>query len=367
MKVALVHDCFQEYGDAERILQVLHRIYPKAPIYTAFIDRQKLGQAAQYLDGWDIRPTFAQQIPLIARHTQILRGLLPYFWESLNLSEFDLVISLSGEYFSKSVLTQPKTLHVSYCHTPPKFLWEPFETTPSLPWYHHWRNSSLRQSDFSAAQRVDRFVTSSQRVARRIRKFYRCHAEVIPPPVAIQGEGNAGERYYLYVGRLDRSHQVDLVIAACNQLDRPLRVVGGGREAARLQEMAGTQTRFLGEVPPEKMPDLYRNAIALIDPSSTIDFSFAAVEAMGQGVPVIASQLSGVNEIVLNYRTGLLFDPPTVEGLGAAITQFEGLRFSSQACIQRAEEFAESVFVSKFEWFVAQAIDDYHGQGGKEE
>jgi glycosyltransferase involved in cell wall biosynthesis len=367
MKVALVHDCFQEYGDAERILRVLHRVYPKAPIYTAFIDRQKLGQAAQYLDGWDIRPTFAQQIPFISRYPQTFRGLLPYFWESLNLSEFDLVISLSGEYLGKSVLTQPKTLHVSYCYTPPKFLWEPFEAASSLPWHRHWSNSSLRQYDFYAAQRVDRFVTSSQRVARRIRKFYRCHAEVIPPPVAIRGEGNAGERYYLYVGRLDQSHQVDLAIAACNQLDRPLWVVGTGSEADRLHKMAGTQTRFLGEVPAETMPDLYRNAIALIDPSSTIDFSFAAAEAMGQGIPVIAAELGGVNEIVLNYRTGLLFNPPTVEGLSAAISQFEGLRFSSQACIQRAEEFAESVFVSKFEWYVAQAIDDHRGQGGKGE
>jgi glycosyltransferase involved in cell wall biosynthesis len=111
------------------------------------------------------------------------------------------------------------------------------------------------------------------------------------------------------------------------------------------------------------MAKIYADAKALIFPRSDADFAFPPVEAMGHGIPVIASEQSGIREVILNYRTGLLFPEPTVESLCQAITQFEGLRFFANACIQRAEEFAEPVFTSKLKWFIAQALDDHQAQG----
>ena len=360
MKVALVHDYLRDYGDTERVLQVLHRMYPDAPVYTAFVDYSRLGDEAEYFAGWDIRTTFGQRLWGMSRYYHAFRALLPYFWESLDLSAYDLVISSSGNYLSKSVLTRSDTLHVSYCHTPPRYLWERSQLgSASLRWYQTWVNTRLRQYDFYAAQRVDRFVTNSEGVARRIKKFYRRPAEVIAPPVFIHGKGEAGSDYYLYSGPLTRQQQVDLVVAACTQLDRPLWVVGEGSDAERLQRLAGRNVRFLGSLPDEATLSLYANAKALIFPRADADFSFPAVEAMGYGVPVIAPALSGVKEIILNYRTGLLYADSTVEGLCDAIVQFEGLRFSSSACIERAKEFAEPVFRSKLEWFIAQALDEH--------
>ncbi|MBF2029567.1 MAG: glycosyltransferase [Oscillatoriales cyanobacterium C42_A2020_001] len=358
MKVALVHDYLREYGDAERTLQTLHRLYPNAPIYTAFVDRQRLGKAIQHLTTWDIRPTFAQRLPGICHFYQFYQHWLPYFWESLNLSEYDLVISLSGNYMSQAVLTRSPTLHISYCYTPPRQIWEPLPPS-SRPQFKAWAHPTLRQYDFYAAQRVDRFVTNSETTARRIRKFYRRSAEVIYPPVQVRGAGSAGTEYYLYVGQMNSLQQVDLAIQACQQINRPLWVVGTGSEATRLQQAAGKSVHFLGEVPAEAMAEIYEGAIALIYPTAYEDFALPPVEAMGHGVPVIASEQSGMRDIILNFRTGLLFSQPTVEGLCEAILQFEKLRFSAIACIERAEEFAESVFISKFEWFVAKALDDH--------
>ncbi len=358
MRVALVHDYLREYGDAERVLQALHRMYPQAPVYTAFIDQQQLGVDANRFADWDIRTTWAQRLPAIAHFPHTYRVLIPYFWESLDLSAYDLVISSSNRYLSHSVLTRSDALHVCYCHTPPRYLWEPASHAPrSRSGYGVWADSRLRQYDFSAAQRVDRFVTNSETVARRIKKFYRCAAEVIPPPVTIYGDGQAGDQYYLYVGSLTRDQQVDLAIEACNRLNRPLWVIGVGSDTRRLQNLAGHSIRFLGAVPAHEMPPIYAHARALIFPCADADFGFSPVEAMGHGVPVIAPGQSGIREVVLNYRTGLLFSEPTVEGLCEAITQFEGLRFFSHACIQRAEEFAESVFIDKLGWFIAQALD----------
>ncbi len=364
IKVALVHDYLREYGDAERVLQVIHRLYPEAPLYTAFVDYQQLGAEAKRFAGWDIRTTFAQKLPGITRQPHRWRGLLPYFWEKLDLSEFDLVISSSGDFLSKSVLTRAETLHVSYCHTPPRHLWERLRShAPDQSWYDTWLNTRLRQYDFYASQRVDRYITNSHTVARRIHKFYGRPAEVIPPPIRVHGEGQAGDRYYLYVGKLTRQMQVDLVVQACTQLNRPLWIVGTGNDAEyldSLRSLAGPEVKFLGEAPEEALPSLYAEAKALIFPCSSADFGREAVEAMGHGIPVIASQQSGLREVVLDYRTGLLFPHPTVESLLDAIKQFEGLRFSSLACIERAEEFAESVFVDRLQWYIAQSLDAHN-------
>jgi glycosyltransferase involved in cell wall biosynthesis len=360
MKVALVHDHLREYGEAERVLRVLHQMYPDAPVYTAFIDRQRLGDAIAHFDQWDIRTAPSQQLPGIARHYQAFRTLLPYCWEALDLSEYDLVLSSSGQYLSKSVLTRSETLHVCYCHTPPRDLWDAPPTTRYRHWYQQWSKTHLRQYDFYASQRVDRFVTNSEVAARRIRKCYRRATAVIPPPVKIQGSGEAGNDYYLYVGQLTQNQQVELAIAACSQLDRPLWVIGSGSDQERLQHLAGAHVRFLGDVPDDAMVEIYAHAKALIFPCQDADFGFVPVEAMGHGVPVIASALSGIREVILNDRTGLLFSQPTVDSLCRAIVQFEGRRFSSQACIERAREFAEPVFISKLQWFIAQAIDDHN-------
>ena len=361
MKVALIHDYLKEYGGAERVLEVLHSMYPEAPVYIAFVDYIGLGAARSRFAGWDIRTTSAQYIPGITRRHHTLRFLIPYFWEALDLSEFDLVISSSSGYLSKSVLTRPETIHISYCHTPPRYLWG-YTKQQSRAWYRlwyeNWANVSLRQYDFYASQRVDRFIANSQEVAGRIAKFYGQTAEVISPPVAVRGEGKAGDEYYLYIGRLTRSKQVDLAIQACNQLNRPLWIVGTGSDEARLRKMASPCIRFLGSLPDEEIAGIYANAKALIFPCAYEDFGIVPVEAMGHGVPVIALEQGGVRESVVAYKTGLFFKQATVDSLCNAIEEFESQYFSSYDCIERAWEFSESVFIFKLQQFIARSLEE---------
>jgi len=363
MRVALVHDYLQDYGDLERSLMVLHRLYPAAPIYTAFVDWSRLRRVAPQMLDWDLRPTIAQRLPGICQKAHFYRRWAPYFWESLDLGAYDLVISLGASYLSHGVLTRATTLHVAYCYTPARDLWAPIAAQATAPIWQVPTAARLRQYDGVAAQRVDRFVAASEPAARRIRKFYRRSPEVIYPPVPVAGEGKAGNEYYLYVGALEREHRVDQAIAACQRLNRPLWIAGTGSELPHLQRLATPSVRFLGAVAPDRVAELYRGAIALIYPTADEDFAFAPVEAMGYGVPVIACAQSGLRDVVLDYRTGLLFPESSVERLCAAIAQFEQLRFSANACIQRAEEFAESVFISKFEWFIAKALDDHQSHG----
>jgi glycosyltransferase involved in cell wall biosynthesis len=223
-------------------------------------------------------------------------------------------------------------------------------------------NTSLRQYDFYASQRVDQFVSNSQEVARRIAKFYGQTAQVIHPPVRVWGQGEAGDQYYLYMGRLAPGKQVDLAIQACSRLNRPLWIVGTGSEEARLRAMAGPNVRFLGFMLPEAMTDIYANAKALIFSCANEAFGIVPVEAMGHGIPVIAFEQSGVRESVLAYKTGLFFRQPTVDSLCVAIEEFESLHFSSQACIERAQDFSEPIFIAKLQQFIAQSLDKHQQQ-----
>ncbi len=362
MRVALVHDSLWEDGDAERVLRVLHRMYPDAPVYTAFAQPQLVARSP--FSDWDLRTTWAQYLPAIVRQAAVYPRLLPYIWESLDLSEYDLVISLSGQGISQAVITPARTLHLSYCLSPPRALWEQLAASGVRSRPRGWQYATqVRQYDFYAAQRVDRFVAPSAGVARRIGKFYRRSAEVIPPPVAVAGEGEAGNQYYLYLGPLEPNQQVDWAIAACQRLNLPLWIGGTGSDVLRLQHLAGPTVRFLGDVAEADLPQIYGGAKALIYPSALADFGFSAVAAMGRGIPAIACAHSGLRDVILDYRTGLLFPEPTVDSLCSALVQFAGLRFSANACIQRAQEFAESVFIAKLQWLIAQALDEHRDQG----
>ncbi|MEY2976233.1 MAG: glycosyltransferase [Prochlorotrichaceae cyanobacterium] len=379
LRVAIVHDRLAGYGNEERVLAALYEIYPRAAFYFGWIDprlQRILGlksrsllrgfpattlpldplayQTLQFLNQVPVFLSPAQRLWGMPQHSQRYRFFLPYCWEQFDLSGYDLVISSSFMGLSHGVRVPSSTLHLCYCHTPARSLWEQHSHgLASLLDVH------LRQYDFYAAQRVDRFLTTSERAARRIYHFYRRSAEVMPPPVQIVGEGHAGERYYLYVGDLRRSLQVDVLIQAFNRVQRPLQLVGSGEDEAALRQLAGPTIHFLGTAANLDLEQVYANATAFIQPTWDIDFDMAALQAMGRGLPVIAYAGSGLKEVVLHYRTGLLIPESTEDALASTILEFEKLRFFSQACIDRAQEFSPSVFRGKLEWFIAQAWEEF--------
>ena len=187
MKIALVHDFLKEYGGAERVLEALHEIWPEAPVYTSFLLAKKL---PDHFKSWDIRESYLRKLPLISKIGKIFTFFYPWIFESLDLSEYDVIISSTAS-FAKGIITKPNQLHVCYCHTVPRFLYHyPTETNRRQLWYlkpglaiwDHW----LRVWDFWAAQRVDEFVVNSCEVKRRVSKFYRRTSAVIHPSVDLK-------------------------------------------------------------------------------------------------------------------------------------------------------------------------------------
>lgn len=362
IRLALVHDYLIEYGGAERVLEALHELYPDAPVYTSFINKASLGIHWERFKDWNITETWITRLPFYKKLHSPYRLFAPAAFAALDLSEFDIVISSSNAYYAKAV-TAPNGVHICYCHTPPRSLYgyatmTDWQQNPLLKFFGSLINHYLRIVDFKIAQKVDFFVTNSQETAQRIQKFYRRDATVIYPPVEVPEKLPKSEqkdkKYFLYVNRLAFAKHPEIAVAACTDLQLPLKVVGTGKLLPHLKEIAGETVEFLGAVDDVTLHSLYANAAALLYPVSDEDFGIVPVEAMGYGVPVIAHNSGGPRETVIDGKTGVLFNDLSTEGLIAAINNYKKRSFSIATIHAHALEFKKAYFKEKIAQFVTK-------------
>jgi len=364
MKVALVVSWLNQYGGAERVLDVLHDLYPQAPVYTSMYDPVRMPAAYR---AWDIRPSFLQRVPLTRSHHQLFLPFYPFAFESLDLRGYDLVISNTSA-FAHGVVTRPETTHVCYCLTPARFLWQyeeyvERERLGRLPrLFLPALIPALRQWDRVAADRVDHFVAISRLVARRIAKFYRRPAEVIYPPVAVTRFTPVPDHddYFLSVGRLIPYKRVDLAVAAFNQTGLPLLIVGDGRDRPTLEQMAQPNVRFLGRLPDDEMRRLMARCRAFIFPGEE-DFGITPLEAQAAGRPVIAYAGGGALETIVEGETGLFFREQTPESLADVVRRFDDRQFDPARIRANAERFDVARFREKLTALLARLLPSTTG------
>ena len=363
MKVALVHDWLIGNAGGERVLLDFHEIWPDAPIYTLVYDRQR---APSWTHACDVRTTALQKVPGAVSHHKLLLSWMPRAWEALDLTGYDLVVS-SCMSCCKGVLTRPDALHVCYCHSPIRYVWDLYYeylegTDPVRRAAMKRVIPKVREWDFLAAQRVDEFVSNSDYVGKRIRKFYRRDSVTIHPasPVRFDEVCEAGE-YYLVVSRFVSYKRVDLAIETCNRLGRKLVVVGsGGEDENRLRELSGPTVEFVGAVSDDELAGLYARARAFLFPGVE-DFGLTPIEAMSAGVPVLAYGKGGVLETVVDGQTGLYFHAQTPAALSECIERFErdGVQLTRDEIAAYGRVFSRERFQREFGGFVRQKLEEY--------
>ncbi len=358
MKLALVHDYLvQGIRGAERVVDVLHDMYPEAPVFTLLYDPDRMEDR---LREWDIRPSILQRIPGALNLYKKLFFLMPMAIDRLPLEEFDVVISSSCGW-SKSASQREGALHVSYVHSPARFLWfwadEYVKTLDAgrlakgfvratLPSLQHW--------DLRTAQRPQFLSCNSLTTQRRIREAWGREATVIHPPVNtehFQPLEEGPEDYYLVVCTLNPYKRVDLAVEALNHLGRPLVIIGDGPQYERLQEIAGDNVSFAGKVPDDEIAGYYARCRAFIMPQEE-DFGIAPLEAEACGRPVIAYRAGGALETVIDGVTGVFFDEQTPEALIDAIERFEYGEFDPAVCRENALRFSVDRFKQRFSDYV---------------
>jgi glycosyltransferase involved in cell wall biosynthesis len=359
MKVALVHDYLVQDGGAERVLLALHELFPNAPIFTLFHDKTTTHPG---LAGADIRPSTLNKKPFAPRHYQWYLPLMPQAIETLDLSEFNLVISNSSS-FGKGVIASPHALHIGYCHTPTRFLWQerigyvndlpqPKLVKWLLPHFLH----RLRQWDRLAAERPDILLTNSQISRSRIKRYYQRDAHVIYPPVDVEKiplSTQPGETW-LSGGRLVAYKRFDLIVRAFAKLNLPLIVFGDGPELPRLKLLAGPRTTFVGRVDEATKLNLYQRCHAFIHPQVE-DFGITAVEAMAAGKPVIAYKQGGAKETVIHGQTGIHLEVQCWEDIAETVRRFDEYTFDPAVIRAHAEQFSHQRFLQEMRVFIDDA------------
>jgi glycosyltransferase involved in cell wall biosynthesis len=374
-RVAIVHDWLYG-GGAERVVEELHKLYPDAPIYTSYCSdewRKKLD--GKVITGYLQHPPFKQ-----------LRKFLPllrqWWFRSLDLSAYDVVISSSGNGEAKFIRTSrhklPTTnyqlpnmkrpLHINYCHTPTHFYWRHYNEYIQNPGFKpKWLARlglklllrPMRKRDFKAAQKVDYFIANSTHIQKDIKKFYQRDSHVIHPPVNIKRFKNAKQPKqrvgYVTVGRQVPLKKTHLIIEACKQLNVPLTVIGNGPEHSRLVKMTGPTIHFKTNITDDELPEELASAQGFIF-ASFEDFGVAPIEAMAAGTPVIAYAAGGAIDYIVPGKTGVFFDKQTVESLVQTLESFDPRSLKSDIISKSTEQFSAARFREVFSAFLNETI-----------
>lgn len=353
-RVALVHDWLNQMGGAENVLEELVAMMPGAPIYTSIYAPERMPDAYR---AWDIRTSFMQRLPGVAKHHQRYLPLYPLAFSRFRLSGYDLVLSNKSGFCHGIGLGTPRPLHVCYCLTPTRFLWlyeqyrEREQIGRALNAVLQPMLALLRRWDYTAAQQVDDFIAISTTVQERIRRIYRRESVVIHPPVDTTyftpDPGTKVGDYYLIVSRLIPYKRIDLAVEAFRHLpNEKLVVVGEGRDLETLRAHASANVTFLGHQERARIRELLRGCKAFLFPGLE-DFGIAPVEAMSVGRPVIAFGGGGALDTVVPGVTGEHFAEQTAQSLAAVIAAFDPNRYDPVACQTQAARFSHAAFRTK--------------------
>ncbi|ATU93875.1 glycosyltransferase [Phyllobacterium zundukense] len=351
MKVAIVHYWLLSMRGGEKVLEALSEIYPEADIFTLVYNPDAISGR---LKNHKITTSFLQKIPGSKKHYQMLLPLMPLALESMNLTEYDLIIS-SESGPAKGIIPKPDAVHVCYCHSPMRYIWDHyffyhassgFLKRLFMPVIASW----LRQWDVSTSARVDCFVANSRHIANRVQKYYRRDAVVIHPPVSVDDfaiSDSTGD-FYLCAGQLVGYKRVDLAVDAFTAMNKNLVVIGTGEEMEKLKNRAGPTIRFLDHQPFASLKSHMARCKALIFPGEE-DFGIVPVEVMASGRPVIAFGRGGAVDTVIDGLSGVLFSEQTVDSLTESVNRFEAMAdsFSPTAIRTHSLRFSKDNFKKK--------------------
>ena len=381
MKIAIIHDWLTGMRGGEKCLEVLCKLYPSADIFTLL---HVPGKVSPVIESHRIHTSFIQNLPFAESKYRYYLPLMPFAIETFDLKEYDLILS-SSHCVAKSVKPGPSNVHICYCHTPMRYIWDQFDqyfgngksswfAATAIKFIRGW----LQRWDVKTSRRVNHFIANSLHVKKRIKKYYNQEAAIIHPPVDTglftPDTNEKKENYFLIVSAFAPYKRLDLAVNAFNQLNLPFFVIGEGQDAKRLKEMAKTNIHFEGWLDNTQIRSYFARCRAFIFCGEE-DFGITLLEAQAMGRPVIAlgrggaletvvpdSQSwkleTGIDKIATSKPTGVFFYEQTPEALIKAIQHFESIesQFDANAIRTHAQKFDVSVYTERMKTFIEKKL-----------
>lgn len=352
-RVAIIQDSLTHVGGAEKVFLLFLSMYPEADIYIG-ISNNKLSNLMKKKIRGAFFTSLLTKFDFSERWLSYFKPLIYMYWKTLKLSNYDLVITSSHSFSSKSVRVPKKCFHVSFIHTPPRYL---YEERNELLWIKKFPWSILlfiplqliRWLDYIDAQKPHVLVAPSNTVQSRIKKYYDRDSIVVHPPCSfpknyIKKEGE----YFLTVSRLVKQKGTELAIKACIILREKLIVIGKGPEESFLRRISNKFIFFKGFASNTELALYYQRAKALIYCSHEEDFGMVPIEALAHGVPVLAFGSGGVSETVINGKNGFLFREYSVDDLIEIIKSFSKTKINPAVCQKSVRDFTKEKFIRVF-------------------
>ncbi|HMR55240.1 MAG TPA: glycosyltransferase [Candidatus Doudnabacteria bacterium] len=361
VKIVLAHDSFTQFGGGERVIKAIHEVYPESPIY-ALATSPKV---ETYLDGANIKTSLLQKLYKLFPHLQMWFVFVPIVLKFFKIENTDVLLSSSSAYM-KGVKKPAGSIHINYCHTPTRFLWNdvvyaegevhPF-LRPLMRLYFWW----LRRWDLRAVSKIDYFIANSKEVQNRIKRYYGRDSELIYPSVDTEfWKPTIGKQdYFLIAGRITPYKGYDTIINIFNELKLPLHVIGEGRYQDYLKSIANPNVKFYGKISDEALRDQYSGALAFIYPQVE-DFGLMPLEASSCGTPTIALAKAGSLETVVEGETGELLEEFSVETLKPIIQKISAHQYHQEQMQLHAKKFSKEEFQSKIKQYVEKVTNAHH-------
>lgn len=369
MKVAIIQEWLVTIGGSDKVVKAITDVFPDADIYTLVAKKEVCDELGI---NWNkVHTSFIQKMPLATKKHRAYLPLFPFAIEQFDLRGYDVIIS-SSHCVAKGVLTKADQLHICYCHSPIRYVWDMYNeyleeanlTKGLKGWLVRYLLHRIRKWDMLSSFRVDYYISNSDYVGQRIKETYRRESTTIHPNIDITNFEYCGqkENFYLASSRLVSYKKIDIIIEAFNRMpEKKLVVIGGGPNLKKYQETAKENVTVMGYQPFNILKEKMQKAKAFIFAADE-DFGMIPIEAEACGTPVIAYGHGGSLETVCEGKTGLFFPEQTPESIIKAITDFEALGntpFNYETCRKWAESFSEERFKKEIKEFVDSKYKEF--------
>lgn len=360
-KVVLAHDSFTQFGGAERVINTIHEVYPHSPIYTLASNPK----VSRHLGSAKLITSWLQKLYTYFPHLQFWFVLVPIVLRFFKVEQTDILVSSSSAYI-KGMRKPEGSVHINYCHTPTRFLWNDTvyaegEVAPLLRPIMRFYFAWLRRWDLAAANRVDYFIANSKEVQARIKKYYQRDSTLIYPSIDVNFWTTtiAKDNYFLIAGRITPYKNYDTIVKIFNDLEIPLHVIGEGRYLEYLKSIAKPNIMFYGRVSDEALRDQYSGALAFIYPQVE-DFGLMPLEAASCGTPTIALAKAGSLETVIPGVTGELLENFEASTLKPVLQKLKEHVYDSAKMKEHARKFSREKFHQEIQEFVINTYNAHH-------
>jgi glycosyltransferase involved in cell wall biosynthesis len=368
LDVAVAHWHVNAWGGAEYLVTKLAEALGEDVVYTLGSPSPDDPNPYGDVTFVDVVPSLSPW-PLRELQRRVGRVFEYALWEDVDWRSFgDPDVLVTSGATSRAVITPDDTLHVNYCHSPPRWFYD---------LYHDRKDSLagqlarplvryLRTRDMSIDPRVDHYLVNSPIIERRLWKYYKRESELLYPPVDLDAcrEG-PDDGYYLHLGRLDEEKGVPAVVSAFVGTDHRLVMAGGEGDiddSLRRDIEGASNIEYRGFVPEEIKFDLLANCRALVFNGRNEDFGIVPIEANASGKAVLTREEGFPGVFVADGENGYKHDG-TPSGIREAVERFErdGIQGDPRQQVETFstvafEEGIRSTIAREYEAF-SEAID----------